>query len=434
MSVTSHHLGQDRWSVTAQHTSNDRSGPEDDWPPIDTAVLQARMDAVHAFPLDLLAPEWSDWIADSARSVGAPIDYVAQAVLGAAAGLCGTRVRVRVSSVWEEPVALWLALVGSPSSGKTPALASVRRLLGGLDEADGGRKPHIVSSFAALDAVAAGEDEHGLMLWHDEPSTAFSALNLGAASGGSTVMPANVLCSLEPDRLAQTLRRGNDRLIARFLYAWPQQPVYHPLADRKPARDADALSMLRRLQHPPGTATYPLILPFDDSGVEALDGFLRSMHSHRSEIEGLEAAWAGKGGGTVARLAGVLELLDWSATQLPNPTAIGADQVMRATTLWLEYFWPHAKAFLDRTAPTDVERRARRVVRWLKATGAEKVSREDIRRHALGRTVNAAGADAVLGRLTDAGIVHCLPLVIGSEGGRPVWRWEVNPALATTQP
>ena len=61
-------------------------------------------------------------------------------------------------------------------------------------------------------------------------------------------MPVNVLCSLEPDRLVETLQRGGDRLAARFLYAWPQQAAYCPLADRKPARDDEASSMLRRLQ------------------------------------------------------------------------------------------------------------------------------------------------------------------------------------------
>ena len=41
-------------------------------------------------------------------------------------------------------------------------------------------------------------------------------------------------------------------------------------------------------------------------------------------------------------------------------------------------------------------RRVRRVARWLKECGAAVVSREDIRRKALGQAVNAGDADQVL--------------------------------------
>jgi hypothetical protein len=136
----------------------------------------------------------------------------------------------------------------------------------------------------------------------------------------------------------------------------------------------------------------------------------------------------------VARLAATLELLSWSCGNAPTPEPVGEPQMMRAISLWRDYFWPHARAFLDHAAPTDVDRRARRVVHWLRATGAQLVSREDIRRHALSRTVNAAAAEAVLHRLTDAGIVQIVVPVISPEGGRPVWRWQVNPAFATLNP
>ncbi len=425
--------GQSRWFRVAHDNGREQAPPPFDWPPIDTVVLDDRADPVPPFPLVLLPQPWSDWVGDTARAVGAPADYVAQAVLGAAAGLAGTRARIRVSPVWEEPLALWLALVGPPSSGKTPALAAVRRLLDGLEGTDEDPKPCIIDGPGGLATVAdtPGGGKQGVMLWQDEP---LDSLAFPGAGRELAALPVNVLCSLEPDRLAQTLRRSGDRQAARFLYVWPRQPAYCPLAGRKPARDADASDMLRRVLRLPGSPAYPFLLLFDDSGVDALDGFLNGMHAHLREIEGLEAAWVGKAGGMVARLAGVLELLDWSATQSPSPRPIGSEQVTDAVTLWLEYFRPHAKAFLDRAAPSDVDRRARRVVRWLRATGAQQLSREDVRRHALGRTVDAAGAEAVLSRLTGAGVLHCLPLVIGPGGGRPAFRWEVNPALATASP
>ena len=136
------------------------------------------------------------------------------------------------------------------------------------------------------------------------------------------------------------------------------------------------------------------------------------------------------------RLAGVLHLLDWSAKQAADPSsAVGVlDQgaIERAIALWRDYFRLHAKVFFDRVAPGDLEARARRVVRWLKASGRSEVSREDIRRTALGQTVNASEADQVLARLTQAGVLRPIAREARPQGGRPALRWEVNPALQTT--
>ena len=105
------------------------------WPAIDASLLREGRGAVPEFPLALLPQPWRDWVADTARSAGAPADYVAQAVLGAVAGVCGAGVAAQVTPSWSEPLVLWQALLGGPSSGKSPALAAVRRLLGPIEDA-----------------------------------------------------------------------------------------------------------------------------------------------------------------------------------------------------------------------------------------------------------------------------------------------------------
>jgi hypothetical protein len=78
--------------------------------------------------------------------------------------------------------------------------------------------------------------------------------------------------------------------------------------------------------------------------------------------------------------------------------------------------------------PSDFERRVRRVARWLQEEGSAVVSREDIRRRALGQTVNANDTDQVLYRLHFLGFVR--PGRCEDRGsGRPAKRWQVNPAL-----
>jgi hypothetical protein len=83
---------------------------------------------------------------------------------------------------------------------------------------------------------------------------------------------------------------------------------------------------------------------------------------------------------------------------------------------------------LERALSSDLDRRARRVVRWLKATASRDVSGEEVRTYALCRTVNASRAAEILERLESAGAVRRVDCRTGRKG-RPAERWAVNPAL-----
>ena len=189
--------------------------------------------------------------------------------------------------------------------------------------------------------------------------------------------------------------------------------------------------MLRRIARKARTPDDPLVLVVDAQGQQEFDGFLARLHDERRQAEGIEAGWLGKGGGTVARLAGIIELLAWSGLASSGPPGhIGRDQVAAAVELWNGYFRPHARAVFDRATLTTSEGRVRRVARWLKDSGATVVSREDIRCRALGRTVNADGAQQVLYRLDSSASSAPIAPTITAGPGRPARRWQVNPALA----
>ena len=455
----------------------------DDWREIDLSILEEKRAAVPPFPVDLLPQPWRDWTSDTASSTAAPVDYVAQTVLAALAGLCGAGVVVRITPAWCEPLVLWQAMVGEPSTGKSSALAPMRRLLGSIEEerraldderrerhaeqakAAGACEAFVPSQIVVADApvetigeVVSG-NPRGVISWRDAPlawlacpersrracpersrrdddrngrARWLQAWDAGAVTierqRGETPLhlesfPVSVLATIQPDRLKEALRENDDGLAARFLYAWPGAQPYRALADLQIARDDEALEMLRRLAR--------LALPFDQHGVKALDGFLAGLHAERCKTEGLEAAWLGKGRAAVARLAGALELLAWSGSSAPGlPGHIGRDQVEAAANLWTGYFRPHARALFDRVAPTDFSRRVRRVARWLKDSRATVVSREDVRCHALARTVNADDAQQVLYRLDSLGFVRPDLADDGGGRGRPARRWQINPALA----
>ncbi|HYX04730.1 MAG TPA: DUF3987 domain-containing protein, partial [Reyranella sp.] len=165
---------------------------------------------------------------------------------------------------------------------------------------------------------------------------------------------------------------------------------------------------------------------------KAFDGFLSLLHRDLAHAEGLEADWMGKGSGTVARLAGILELLAWSGSESGAvPKTVGAPAVEAAIRLWSDYLRPHAVQVLLRAGPTDLMRQSRRVVRWLAGHRRSEVTREEIRTQALSRSVNAGRADLVIGHLSAGGVLRLMTHASGSQGGRPPLRWRVNPALAS---
>ena len=110
---------------------------------------------------------------------------------------------------------------------------------------------------------------------------------------------------------------------------------------------------------------------------------------------------------------------------LPKPYAV---------RLIKEYFYPHARAALRQIGLSDRNRDARRVLRWIKVGEKTEVSREDIRRDALGRKLDATQTEELLGSLVKAGCLRPIIPERSSQGGRPARRWQVNPALIPETP
>ena len=444
------------------------------WPEIDAALFDDGRGAAPDFPLELLPQPWRGWVADTAIGAGAPSAYVAQALLAAVAGLCGAGAVVRLAPAWTEPLVLWQALVGRPSSGKSPALAPVRVLLATLQEelakgAAEGEKPFCLLADGAAETLASAlaAAPRGVMLWRDEPSGRLAFLDdsmakdrsrwLEAWQAGPVVLqgarhvsrharcPMSVLVSIRPDGLKAALghddpreedapkgkrRQDEDGLAARLLYGWPDPPPFRPIAERRAARDEQTLDLLRSIGKVARSLANPLVLALDEPAAKAFNAFLAELHGLLQHAEGLEASWMGKSSGTVARLAGVLALIAWAGSGVGGaPGKIGLDSMAAAVRLWSDYLRPHACLVFDRMGPSDTERHARRVVRWLKAHRPAEVSREDVRRRALRRALDADRTERVLDRLCAAGALRSKLLVFSAGAGRPARRWEVNPAL-----
>lgn len=102
----------------------------DAWPELDLHWLYGERSAVPPLPVgQIFPPATAKWIETTAESVGAPADYVAVGLLGVLAGMSGAGVLIQATPEWGEPLVLWLAAIGAPSTGKTPALSAARRCI-----------------------------------------------------------------------------------------------------------------------------------------------------------------------------------------------------------------------------------------------------------------------------------------------------------------
>jgi hypothetical protein len=405
-------------------------------------------------------------------------------VLAGVAAVCGAAVAVRVTPAWEEPLVLWQAVVGEPSTGKSAALAPMRRLLDVVEQErrlgdDERRAAHVelvkkggeAAPFVPTQVVAAGDADplallatladivagnpRGVLLWRDAPATWLggdgeeegvpwrgewlAAWEAGAVTVARPRQPArslprfpvSILETVRPERLKASLQSGDDSLAARFLFAWPGPQPYRALAVVEAGRDEEILQRLSALSRLAKSADDPCVLAVDARGRAALDKVLAELHAERQKAEGLESAWLGKSRSSIVRLAGVLELLATIDGKAKRPGAIGSEQVEAAAALWRDYFWPHARAVFDSAELSDHSKRVRRVARWLLEKRPASVSREDIRRRALSMSATADETQSVLQRLHYLGYVQP-DLAYRDKPGRPANRWLVNPALAAT--
>jgi Protein of unknown function (DUF3987)/Toprim domain len=97
---------------------------------------------------------WSEWITAEARARGCPADYVAAGLIAGASAWAGNARHVGGIPTSSEPPHLWFALIGAPSTGKTPALRPIIEASCGptLSVRDGDRAL-IVKCFAGCPAA-----------------------------------------------------------------------------------------------------------------------------------------------------------------------------------------------------------------------------------------------------------------------------------------
>ena len=77
------------------------------------------------FPVDCIPQPGQRLIRDVAESVNVDISFPAAAYLTVCAGLIGASRKAQIKWGWYEPSIIWAAIIGRPSSGKTPAIDAI---------------------------------------------------------------------------------------------------------------------------------------------------------------------------------------------------------------------------------------------------------------------------------------------------------------------
>ena len=90
------------------------------WPRPDLRIVDDGRAPSPTLDDDALPAGWGEWITKEAAARDCPRDYLAAALIGAASAWIGNSRHVAVNETWREPPHLWIALVGAPSTGKTP--------------------------------------------------------------------------------------------------------------------------------------------------------------------------------------------------------------------------------------------------------------------------------------------------------------------------
>jgi len=106
--------------------------PMEDWPEPDLSLIAGRFLKPPAFPVEIFGPARC-WVEEAAAACNAPVDYIAGSLLATASALIGNTRKARAWGDYTQCPVLWIALVGRPSSKKTPAIKSVTDTVGEME-------------------------------------------------------------------------------------------------------------------------------------------------------------------------------------------------------------------------------------------------------------------------------------------------------------
>ncbi len=140
-------------------TPTGTNGTIGSWPEMDVSIIDGQFGPAPEFPLEFLGPFWSDWTQKAASGANASVDYTAAGLLTIAAALIGNARTVGPTPHWREPCIVWVALVGSPSAGKSPALAPLQTIISTFEQEDAATYDASTAAHRDVEEAAKAEED-----------------------------------------------------------------------------------------------------------------------------------------------------------------------------------------------------------------------------------------------------------------------------------
>ena len=374
----------------------------DDWGPIRLGTLPP----AERFPLDVLPTPARDLAEAAARSIGCPVDFPAVATLAAASGVIGRSASLLVKPNYFASASLYVAIVGSPSSGKSPALraalAPVWRIGQDLHdewsaamaawklapEDERREEPalkRIVTSDPTTEALGPilAANPRGLCVAPDEMTKWVMSMDqykggkggdrpfyLSAWNGESVVIDRakhrkepimvphpflTVAGGIVPDMLS-TLPEGrgrDDGFLARLLFAYPDRVarVYSEqgISDTVTgAWDELAMALWRRSMRDVEGKPTPHVVTMDPEARREWVAWCRAHYAEQEAddfLDSLEGPW-GKLEAYAARLALILHLMDLAADPT-RPTGSVLPSCPAVSSRTRPGWWPISRLMPD---------------------------------------------------------------------------------------
>lgn len=428
--------------------------PSPSWENPDMAIMRGGSRPAPIFPSDVLGEFWADWCDDVAASANAPIDYAAASLITLAAALIGNNRTANVGG-WPEPSILWAVLIGSPSSGKSPAMDPFRALISKFEDLSGERVLVDDVSAAGAGQIAA-EAPRGLLLLNDElPSwwTRFPKLGgdqfwlKGFGARPHTVvrkdrapihvrrLAISVLGGAQPDAIRSfTASKESRGFASRWLYIYPEPKSTFRIGSQADHVLAEA-ALNRLMALGDGSETIPC--PLTDEARALVEPWVGAKRAKTADQEGIWGEWLGKQGGVALRLALVFEYLWWAA-EAPYadepPAQISTEAYQAAIRFIDEYAAPMAeRAFAMAALPLE-DKLGAKLAKLLQGSRATKFNARDVRRGSLGPAGELSGAAAMTTAceaLEHACLIRHVGQRAGGGHGRLPANYDVNPRLLT---
>lgn len=455
----------------------DRLEP-DEWPELDDDYLPA-------FPVQYFPAPYADFVAQVAAAIHAPVDFAAASCLGAVSSAVTGRVFVRITDTFVKPLQLYIGIVGSSGSGKSPvmnimidplrdwqeeALAAFREM-STANAIEGHSNPpepeSILDDVTPESLLSALARQGGRGIIFSEEGNMINIMS-GATYGGRgsqpnldvflkgfdgsavhcervsreiPVMFRHVHLSMTiavQDRLMESFAKDlalTDRGLPErmlFFIGKPQGP-YNVYETRTISRDLLDMWHDRLIRLARSYREQSHTLTFSTEAQEEYLAFSQCIVDRSTEDLGGHHAvlgWASKSKEMAARLAGLL-------TMLKNPAAeeISLPEMRSACRMMNEYFIPHMKAAFG--ASNSLSAESESVLRAVRELGIKQdgpVQEAMISKKVSGQTLfkgehRAEKVKDALQELARKGYIRAAAVSSGKRGRPSHGAWELHPEL-----